>query len=243
MADIKDGDIVVIDRVEDDSYDGKDFKKVTDKAGNKFNVKSGRGGALKEKWPLLQEGVAIKLQVGEYNDRPFVKDFAVVKDEFVAKAATVAQTQVKTDRNDSIEAQVGQKGGIEVLKCLIEMSILNETELQECTEYAMASVRWGMGRVDLPSVIVAKIEEAKGETKKSSPKAQTKPPDKQDSGGATDGEPENAGALLNWIMSKDPSIKAPRLWIQTGYGITDKEILTTEKCGELYNQIKADKEW
>ena len=233
---MENGQIVVIDKVEDDSYDGKEFKKVTDKAGNKFNVKSGRGGALKEKWPLLQEGVAIKLQVGEFNDKPFVRDFTVVKDEFVAQATNVAQTQVKTDRNDSIEAQVAFKGMVE---------LISTGMVKTGTEEYKATIGWAMSRINLPSVIIDKIEEAQGgiKTVKSSPKAQGKSPAGQDSGQATDGEPKNAGELFNWIMSKDPSIKAPRLWIQTGYGVTDKEILTMEKCGELYNQIKADKEW
>ena len=44
------GDVVVIDRVEDNSYQGKDFKKVTTKDGKVFNVKYGRGGLLKDKW-------------------------------------------------------------------------------------------------------------------------------------------------------------------------------------------------
>ncbi len=37
-------EIVIIDRVEDDSYNGKDHKKVTDKSGRTFNVKYGREG-------------------------------------------------------------------------------------------------------------------------------------------------------------------------------------------------------
>jgi len=234
MADIKDGDIVVIDRVEDDSYDGKDFKKVTDKTGNKFNVKSGRGGALKDKWPLLQEGIAIKLSVGEFNGKPFVKDFTVVKDEFVAQATETAQTQVKADRNDSIGAQVAFKGMVE----LISTGMV----AKDSKEYK-ATIEWAMTRLHSVSQIMAKIEEVQGDTKtvQGSPKAQGQPPDRQDSGEATD--VKSAGELYNWIMSKDPSIKAPRIWIQTGYGITDKEVLTMEKCGELYNQIKADKEW
>ena len=46
MADI----IGLIDKVEDDSYDGKDFKKVTLKDGQVLKVKQGREGSLKAKW-------------------------------------------------------------------------------------------------------------------------------------------------------------------------------------------------
>jgi len=236
------GNIIVIDKVEDDSYDGKEFKKVTDKAGNKFNVKSGRGGALKEKWPLLQEGIAIKLQVGEFNGKPFVKDFTVVKDEFVAQAATEVQKKVKVDKEESIEAQVGQKGGIEVLKTLIDMGKLNEEELQECAEYAMASVRWGMGRVNLPSVIVTKIEEATIETNKagkSSQETQTEPVDRQDGGEATDEERVNG--FLKYL--ENHGIKDAKVFLSAEYGIDPAETLTPKKCEALYKTIKKDKKW
>ena len=69
---------VIIDRVEDGDYQGKSFKKVTDKTGKTFNVKYGREGALKAKWPLLIPGNAIEIEWGEYNGKPFVKDFKVV---------------------------------------------------------------------------------------------------------------------------------------------------------------------
>ena len=71
-------EVVIIDRVEDDDYQGKSFKKVTDKTGKTFNVKYGREGALKAKWPLLVPGTAIEITWGEYNSKPFVKDFKVV---------------------------------------------------------------------------------------------------------------------------------------------------------------------
>lgn len=79
---IKDGDIIVIDRIEDDNYQGKEFKVVIDKDGNRIKIKYGREGALKAKWPLLDENVgkAIQLSVGYYNNVPFVKDFEVVGD-------------------------------------------------------------------------------------------------------------------------------------------------------------------
>ena len=81
-------EVVIIDRVEDDDYQGKAFKKVTDKTGKTFNVKYGREGALKAKWPLLVPGTAIEITWGEYNGKPFVQDFAVV-----AEASKVAKLE------------------------------------------------------------------------------------------------------------------------------------------------------
>ena len=224
-------DIIVIDKVEDDSYDGKEFKKVTDKAGNKFNVKSGRGGALKEKWPLLQEGIAIKLSVGEFNGKPFVKDFTVVKDEFVAQATEVAQTQVKTDRNDSIEAQVAFKGMVE----LFIAGALNKDETN-------ATIRWAMERIDLPSVIVTQIEEVTIETNKagkSSQETQTEPVDRQDGGEATDEERVNG--FLKYL--ENHGIKDAKVFLSAEYGIDPAETLTPKKCEALYKTIKKDKKW
>ena len=77
---------VIIDKVEDDSYDGKAFKKVTDKTGKTFNIKYGREGKLKAKWDLLVPGNAIEITWGEYNGKPFVQDFKVV-----AEASEVAE--------------------------------------------------------------------------------------------------------------------------------------------------------
>ena len=81
-------EIVIIDRVEDDDYQGKAFKKVTDKTGKTFNVKYGREGKLKAKWDLLIPGTAIKITWGTYNNIPFVQDF-----EVVAAAGAVAKLE------------------------------------------------------------------------------------------------------------------------------------------------------
>ena len=64
--------------------------------------------------------------------------------------------------------------------------------------------------------------------------AQAEPPSEQD-----DAEiPKTAGDFFNWIMKRDPNIKAPRVWLQAEYGVTDKEILTAERIKELYDMIK-----
>ncbi len=240
--------IIVIDRIEEaEDRNGKTYLKITDKAGVTRNFKEGRAKLLTNKGHLLEEGKAIKLHFEDYTTPegkvfPFVKNFESVEDEFVKQATEKVQTKAKDTKEGSIEAQVSQKGGIEVLKVLIDMGKLNEAELQECAEYAMSSVRWGMGRIDLPSVIVDKIEEAKSETiktDKDSQETQSKLTDRQDSGEAI----KTAGELFNWIMSKDKGIKSPRVWVNTEFGVGDKEILTDEKVQELYLKIKEKKGW
>lgn len=229
------GDIIVIDRVEDDSYNSKDFKKVTDKAGNTFNVKQGQGGKLKDKWHLLEEGTAIKLTVGTYNNKPFVKDFEVVKDEFLKQAAEKAQVGVKTERNDSIEAQVAFKGMIELIATGM---------VKTGTKEYKATIEWAMTRLHSVEQIMAKIEEAKSETHKDAPgsqETQTELTPGQDSGEATD--VKTVGQLFNWIMFQDKSIKAPRLWVNTEFGLDDKVVLTDKKVAELYKAIKEKMGW
>jgi len=223
--------IIVIDRVEDDEYDGKAYKKVTDKAGKKWNIKYGQGGKLKEKWGLLVEGKAIKLRMGEFNNKPFVRDIESVEDVFVAQAAETAQTQVKADRNDSIEAQVAFKGMVE----LMIAKMLGEDETN-------ATIRWAMERIDLPSVIVTQIEEAKGETNKtgkSSQETQTEPVDRQDGGEATDEERVNG--FLKYL--ENHGIKDAKVFLSAEYGIDPAETLTPKKCEALYKTIKKDKKW
>jgi len=73
--------IGVIDKIEDDSYQGKDFKKVTLKDGTVLKVKYGKEGVLKAKWGELQEGRAYNWKMGDYQGKPFVQDFTAVGDE------------------------------------------------------------------------------------------------------------------------------------------------------------------
>ena len=72
---MKDNIVGVITSVEDDSYQGKDFKKVTLGTGEVLKVKYGKEGYLKDKWPDLVVGVGVKFELGEYMGKPFVKDF------------------------------------------------------------------------------------------------------------------------------------------------------------------------
>lgn len=229
-------EIIVIDKIEEaQDKQGKRYLKVTDKAGVTRNFKEGRSNLLTNKEHFLKEGVAIKLQFQDYKTPdgkvfPFVKDFEVVEDVFVAQAAEKFQGQAKEERADSIEAQVAQKGGIEILKVLIEQALLTDQEIQKAKEYAMSSVDWGMGRINLPVVIIGKVEEAKATVTIEPPK---------------EPEPEikTAGQLFQWIMGKDPNIKAPRTWVNTNFDIDPKAILTEEKVKELYLKIRYTQKW
>jgi len=81
MSDI----IGVIQSVEDDKdFNQKDYKKVTLEDGKELKVKYGRGGALKAKWGLLEEGKAIKFTMTDFTKTdgvkiPFVSDIATVE--------------------------------------------------------------------------------------------------------------------------------------------------------------------
>jgi len=80
--------IIVIDKIEDDTdYNNKPYKKVTDKEGNEWKIKQGRGGKLKDKWDILEEGLAYELSIDKYEGNDFVADFELVKDELKQKAA------------------------------------------------------------------------------------------------------------------------------------------------------------
>ncbi len=71
--------IGIIRSVEDDSYNGKDFKKVTLINGKVLKVKYGKGGALKKKWGMLEAGKAIKFTMGEFNGSEYVEDIETIE--------------------------------------------------------------------------------------------------------------------------------------------------------------------
>jgi len=68
--------------------------------------------------------------------------------EEIDKARASVRPPIAKSTNDSIEAQVAQKGGIEILKVLIEQKLLTDKEIEKCKEYAMFSIQWAMGRID-----------------------------------------------------------------------------------------------
>ncbi len=223
--------IIVIDKIEEaEDKNGKTYLKITDKAGVTRNFKEGRAKLLTNKGHLLEEGKAIKLHFEDYTTPegkvfPFVKNFESVKDEFVAQAAEKVQTQVKVDRNDSIERAVAVK----------EIGLdWREGKRKDDDILVIAREAWLIDAMN--------YREAKGETTKDNTdnqETQTELTNRQDSGEAI----KTAGELFNWIMKRDPNIKAPRLWVNTEFGVDDKLVLTDKKVAELYKTIKERMSW
>lgn len=194
-------------------------------------------------------GLALKLTKEKKGKFWNIIAMEIVKDEFKKQA----MAEVEDSREDSIEAQTSQKGGIEILKTLIEQALLTDKEIQKCKEYAMSSVEWAMARLNLPSVIVTKIEEAKSETTKANNKSETtdQQPSKERTTGQVSrealellpGETERVRKFFDWIMSKDKNIKEARLWLTVEYGIPKGEALSDAQCEALYKTIKTKMKW
>ena len=100
--------VIVIDHVEDDQYEGKPFKRVIDKQGDKHRVSQ----QLEGKWYMLQPDETIRLTMGTFDKGgksfEYVKDVETVKDVFVREAAAKVAQQ-KSPKDISIEAQVAVK--------------------------------------------------------------------------------------------------------------------------------------
>jgi len=232
--------IVVIDKIEEaEDKNGKTYLKITDKAGVTRNFKEGRSKLLTNKGHLLEEGKAIKLHFEDYKSPdgkvfPFVKDFEVVKEEFVKQATEKVQTQAKDNREDSIESQTAFKGMVE---------LISTGMVKADTREYKATIEWAMSRLHSVSQIMAKIEEAKGETNKDS-KTSDEPKEGAGSGQNSDkdesAEPKTVGEFLTYLTQH--GIKAPRAWLEVEHNVKAGETLTVKVCKELYNKIK-DKEW
>ena len=232
---MKDGDIIVIESVEEASQDGKEYRLVTDRAGNEYKFKSGRGGSLESKWPILESNVgkAIKLKVEEFKGYPFIADFKVVADEFIAQATAKVQGQAKEERIESIEAQVAFKG-------MVELLLADKLDKVQ----ADATIGWAMERISLPSVIIDKIEEAKGEVKKTqtAKTADTVKQTKADDSVVVDKDrPQTVPEFLTWLQ--EHSVKAPRSYLEKEWGIGRMEVLTLGKLRELYREIREKEGW
>ena len=219
---MENGDIIVIDNVREllDNQLEVIGRVITDKAGNEIKIKKGQGGKLQDRWDWLDNdgiGQAIKLKVELYKGKyPYVADFEVVKDEFVKQAAEKVQKQTGQDREDSIESQVAFKGMIELLVA----GIIKPDSIEGRT-----TIDWALGRLNPAVEIVSVIEKA-------TPKI-----------AIVEEEPKNAKELLNWIVSKNPSIKMPRTWLNENFAVDSKTVLNPEKVKELYEAIKIGMGW
>ena len=91
-------------KVEDDDYQGKDFKKVTLANGQVLKVKYGKEGILKAKWGLLQEGKAIKFTMGEFNGKPFVSDIESIA-ELLKPAVNPNDTPIPQQKEVAVNTE------------------------------------------------------------------------------------------------------------------------------------------
>jgi len=99
---------IVIDSVEEATDDkGKQYVKVTDKAGVTRNIKEGRGKLLTNKRQMLQEGKAVKLHFQDYKTPdgrvfPFVSDFEAIEGLFETQAIKKVQIQQHDNKDRSM---------------------------------------------------------------------------------------------------------------------------------------------
>ena len=92
--------IAAIVSVEDDSYQGKDFKKVKLDNGEIIKVKYGRDGKLKAKWSELVVGTVMDWAMGDYNGKPFVQDFTHYDGEYTPPSpAEVVKKSIENDKD------------------------------------------------------------------------------------------------------------------------------------------------
>lgn len=170
MADID--KIIVVTNVEDAIYDDKEYKKITDKFGNSYNVKQGQNGALKAKWGLLKVDARIKLTMGTFKDKPFVKDIAIAPPREETDSGSSYTSDPK--KNASIETQVAAK----ITADLWALGTLKEdsNEVKKCR-------RWLCSRFDnsaSPPVVDSSgtvLPPDPKKTEKPSPSSKETPPD------------------------------------------------------------------
>ena len=94
--------IFIIKSVEKKDWQGKEYRQVTGEDGTVINVKKGQEGYLMAKWPDLDNGVglAIDVSIGQYQGKDYVKDFKFVKDELAQKVDVTKPVPVKEIRVD-----------------------------------------------------------------------------------------------------------------------------------------------
>ena len=128
--------IGVIDKIEDDAYQGKDFKKVTLKDGSVLKVKHGREGFLKEKWGELQVDRAYEWTMGDYQGKQFVQDFSAVSGELEKKAIEEAAKAPKPTETMSKKDWVDKD-------TITRTSIERQTALKEAVAWCGIKVQGG----------------------------------------------------------------------------------------------------
>jgi len=161
-------------------------------------------------------GLALKLTKEKKGKFWNVVGVELVKGIFEQQTVEKIQKQTGQDREDSIESQVAFKGMIELLVA----GIIKPDSIEGRT-----TIDWALSRLNPAVEIVSVIEKA-------TPKI-----------AIVEEEPKNAKELLNWIVSKDPSIKMPRTWLNENFAVNSKTVLNPEKVKELYEAIKIGMGW
>ena len=210
--------------------DGKDWVEITDqedKLHRVFRSVQDDDGAwvhLDKEVDMLKSkiedgtlnGLALKLTKQKKGNYWNVVGVELVKGIFEQQAVEKIQKQTGQDREDSIESQVAFKGMIELMVAGI---------IKPDSTEGTATIDWALGRLNPAVEIVSVIEKA-------TPKI-----------AIVEEEPKNAKELLNWIVSKDPSIKMPRTWLNENFAVDSKTVLNPEKVKELYEAIKIGMGW
>ena len=210
--------------------DDKDWVEITDQEDKRHRVfrsvqdNDGAWVHLDKEVDMLKSkiedgtlnGLALKLTKQKKGNYWNVVGVELVKGIFEQQAVEKIQKQTGQDREDSIESQVAFKGMIELMVAGI---------IKPDSTEGTATINWALGRLNPAVEIVSVIEKA-------TPKI-----------AIVEEEPKNAKELLNWIVSKDPSIKMPRTWLNENFAVDSKTVLNPEKVKELYEAIKIGMGW
>lgn len=134
--------IVVIASVEDrQEDDGRPYKLIVDGESNEHKIKRGQNDFLKNKWHLLEEGKAVKLMYDAFKGYPFVRDFELVKDVFVAEAAKKTHDKSAESKSRSVALSYVK----DIVAALIQAGAIREIDegmYNRMTERAEIWAKW-----------------------------------------------------------------------------------------------------
>jgi len=102
--------IVIVDRVEDETHNGKTRKRIITYAGQEYTI----GLNLKEQWPILAHGVCLRLIMGVYQGNQYVDQMERCVDLTDEKRKELMQPAPKNPKDASIERQVA-------VKCVVDL--------------------------------------------------------------------------------------------------------------------------
>ena len=152
----------VITNVEDDSYDGKAFKKVT--LGDReepLKVKQGRGGDLKAKWGLLKEGVAVRFTMTDFKTPegvkiPFVSNIETVEG-VLPKAVTPPEPDDYTDKpRELTKPPINTKNKAFSVSYAKDLVVAGKIEPDKILFWAEVFDRYMNGTITIPEEIIIK---------------------------------------------------------------------------------------